>query len=387
MPERQPYAREDAERWLAWLARGMRRHGQSEFWIEKLQPSWLTSSLQRLAYVLMFSLILGLACALIMGAFYKVAARLYPDAGEAVDQGLLIWLFIQYPIWLLTIAYLERRSAGSLAPVTRGWRAFGRATTHILAFWLLWLVWPAVEWIRGIWDLQNLPLRVQGFVMTGLVSSMFAGIVGSRRSVTFDIQPVESLGLSWRKALEGALWGLPAGFCLWLLVFGFGRLDYLLSHLVHAAEVGAILGGLRPRIVETKVRPNQGIRLSVRNAFLPSAALSLVYGATVLGFTVWMEEGISFADAVLFALGCAVTIFYCLSSWFGGMDVLKHYLVRLILASTRQLPGGCVRFLDYATELGFLQKVGGGYMFIHRYLLEHFAEMEVAESADESSVV
>jgi len=34
------------------------------------------------------------------------------------------------------------------------------------------------------------------------------------------------------------------------------------------------------------------------------------------------------------------------------------------------------RFLDYAAEeLNFLQKVGGGYVFIHRYLLEHFAEI------------
>ena len=33
------------------------------------------------------------------------------------------------------------------------------------------------------------------------------------------------------------------------------------------------------------------------------------------------------------------------------------------------------RFLDHAADLIFLQKVGGGYRFIHRLLLEHFAEM------------
>ncbi len=38
-----------------------------------------------------------------------------------------------------------------------------------------------------------------------------------------------------------------------------------------------------------------------------------------------------------------------------------------------------VRFLDYAAkDLNFLQKVGGGYIFIHRILLEHFAAMEDA---------
>ena len=32
-------------------------------------------------------------------------------------------------------------------------------------------------------------------------------------------------------------------------------------------------------------------------------------------------------------------------------------------------------FLDYCTERIFLRKVGGGYIFIHRLLLEHFAAM------------
>ncbi len=49
------------------------------------------------------------------------------------------------------------------------------------------------------------------------------------------------------------------------------------------------------------------------------------------------------------------------------------------------LPWKLVPFLDYAAEdLGFLQKVGGGYMFIHRYLLEHFAAMGEASEAPET---
>jgi len=41
-------------------------------------------------------------------------------------------------------------------------------------------------------------------------------------------------------------------------------------------------------------------------------------------------------------------------------------------------------FLDYAAgELHSLQKVGGGYIFVHRYLLEHFAEM--AEEGEQST--
>jgi len=39
------------------------------------------------------------------------------------------------------------------------------------------------------------------------------------------------------------------------------------------------------------------------------------------------------------------------------------------------MPWNYASFLDYGTERLFLQKVGGGYMFIHRMLLEHFAQM------------
>jgi hypothetical protein len=41
------------------------------------------------------------------------------------------------------------------------------------------------------------------------------------------------------------------------------------------------------------------------------------------------------------------------------------------------IPWDYARFLDYATKLGFLEKVGNGYIFIHRLLLEHFAQMEL----------
>jgi hypothetical protein len=34
-------------------------------------------------------------------------------------------------------------------------------------------------------------------------------------------------------------------------------------------------------------------------------------------------------------------------------------------------------FLDHCVDLIFLRRVGGGYIFVHRLLMEHFAEMYV----------
>ena len=46
--------------WLSWLARKMREHSQSVFLVEGLQPSWLGSRAQRVAYGTVVALSLGL---------------------------------------------------------------------------------------------------------------------------------------------------------------------------------------------------------------------------------------------------------------------------------------------------------------------------------------
>ena len=59
---------------------------------------------------------------------------------------------------------------------------------------------------------------------------------------------------------------------------------------------------------------------------------------------------------------------------YGGLDVVQRYVLRIILRLTGRAPWRCVHFLDYATERIFLRKVGGGYIFVHRLLMQHFAE-------------
>ena len=59
----------------------------------------------------------------------------------------------------------------------------------------------------------------------------------------------------------------------------------------------------------------------------------------------------------------------------GGKACIQHFTLRLILYCNGYIPWNYARFLDYAADRIFLQKVGGGYIFIHRLLLEHFAQM------------
>lgn len=52
----------------------------------------------------------------------------------------------------------------------------------------------------------------------------------------------------------------------------------------------------------------------------------------------------------------------------------------VILYISGYSPWNYARFLDDAIDRLFLQKVGGGYIFVHRLLMEHFAQMEIGES-------
>lgn len=62
---------------------------------------------------------------------------------------------------------------------------------------------------------------------------------------------------------------------------------------------------------------------------------------------------------------------------YGGLAVIQHYTLRWMLYRNDSLPfRDLIPFLDYCVERIFLRRVGGGYIFIHRLLLEPFASLE-----------
>jgi len=116
------------------------------------------------------------------------------------------------------------------------------------------------------------------------------------------------------------------------------------------------------------------MRLSVRNAII--AGLGFVLAS---GFSAWLIWGIAYGGIItIVSIVIPLPVFFGSLAvlWYGGLDVIQHYTLRLILSFTQpRLPLNLARFLDHCVERVFLQKVGGGYIFIHRLLLEYFAEL------------
>ena len=95
------------------------------------------------------------------------------------------------------------------------------------------------------------------------------------------------------------------------------------------------------------------------------------------GLIVWLINRLIFGLFVRLIVGLFGGLIGGLSG--GGLACLRHFSLRWMLYRIGYTPWNYARFLNYATERLFLQKVGGGYIFIHRMLLEHFAQMKLEQ--------
>jgi hypothetical protein len=55
----------------------------------------------------------------------------------------------------------------------------------------------------------------------------------------------------------------------------------------------------------------------------------------------------------------------------GGRSAIQHGLLRLLLTRNRMTPRNYTQFLDYCVRAGLLQRVGGGYTFVHSLIREY----------------
>ena len=58
----------------------------------------------------------------------------------------------------------------------------------------------------------------------------------------------------------------------------------------------------------------------------------------------------------------------------GGIACIEHAYLRYSLWRRGAIPLNYVHFLEFAAKRILLRRIGGGYIFVHQLLLEHFAE-------------
>ena len=415
-----PYGERQATAWLTWLARGMLRHGQTVFLIEKLQPSWLESRGALLIYLMISRTLLCVLPFVVIGLVAEDLTWTRVGLAAGLGVGLLETLRFSGGRAWARLRDADRRNRWLILSLLYG--LIGGISVYLWSPESSELIAPSIGayfglviGFRGFWsgpesDIQTVDVLIWSW--RGALRG--AGKLAAGWTALFTLTESEDplrlliatttllllLGWTWKGTLEGpfkavaaiifsALVGLTVEILIDLGDGGFFgeivRSIFVLS-LCAVAFLGLFFGGLKAGVKEMTLAPNQGIRLSARNA---------MYGA-LAGFAVaWIAAPVTFlalasfddpewdSDALIFFTVGGGIVALAAALWFGGLDVFQHYLLRFLLWCQGRLSWRCDRFLDYAaTELGFLQKVGGGYMFIHRYLLEHFAAMEVEAGED-----
>lgn len=354
-----PYTKEETHHYLGWLATKMQEHTLSIFHIERLQPAWLPDDLfqhwqwyPRGVYACVFGLLATVIFALVA-----------PIVGFPVWGAILYGL--AHTIWGLV--WTDYKYAESLP-------------AHIV-FGLFYFV---------AWGTAYSSLGIQAILLAGLVA--ISNIGTSRINVTAFIerghnpniiQPVDRMIFSL-KAIHPRFGLILGGFFGVAYVFAYAMFEggnIASLHVLLSIGIGFITGAVAAATMlsitsgekSQRTRPNEGMFDTIRNA----SRLTSFY-AFLLAF--FMLPAFMSITSTPRAIGMTLLLSPILWGFFmvlsGGYAVLQHGLLRYLLRRNDSIPTNLAQFLDYVASLVLMRKVGGGYIFIHRYLLEYFADME-----------
>lgn len=124
-------------------------------------------------------------------------------------------------------------------------------------------------------------------------------------------------------------------------------------------------------MIRTAQNPNDGVKYTAKIAVI--ATLFTIFYFSVSGCLLFCI--VYPAKGFVFGLGIGALLgFFAGALFYGGRACAQHYVLRILLWRSKRFPYRITPFLDSCTERILLQRVGGGWRFIHRSLQEHFAE-------------
>ncbi len=356
-----PYKREETRHYLGWLARQMKQQAKSVFHIEEMQPSLLPSSLMATYY-----------------AFMRLM--------------MIPRMFVVYAIagWLIASNSILSQPINSI-----GLGIFGAITGWIFSLRREYWIKPQAHILSGIvlCIATILSLAENSLSLVEVVGSILIGIAGVGANYLsgrlFDqvgndinhIVPKEQFRISVDAikphiGIVGFIFGafLPVGATL-ILNPSAGVVDYIASSITSGLAGSiffTVFTALVSERVSMRIEPNEGIKRSLRNGFTMMHIVAPLFGLVVFaGF-----PSLTIPVAVTFGLGMFVIFWYASFIFYGGFVYEQHYVLRFLLHRAGCIPTNMMKFLDYSASLVLMRKVGGGYIFIHRYLLEYFADLE-----------
>lgn len=401
------YSKNMITAWLGWLANKTIEQPQSVFYIENMQPSWLENAKQKITYRLISSALHGLSIGLFYAALFFISYLslyfLYPIKNSQVLESIVFYsYFTELPIVELIL------------------ESIGIGIVYALPSFVIILILSDLDSSSqigvysgiGFYFFLLLSTIAQSEIinlsvfLTPLTESIILGLavgVGIRSLNRIDI--VEKLAWSWSSFCDGIMSGFYYSYNFfwknkWIIVLLitilsairssyfidgiiFGVLNAFLLIFILMFFLGliggiyvAFAGGYINILQNVSISPNYGIKQSIRNGIkvtivstlIPIFLLSLFF----LISPYISLENIELEDIQVLLSGGLLGLVAGLNR--GISAAIKHYSLRITLMLFKKIPMKLVHFLDYSEKLIFINKVGGGYKFLHRSLQEHLAK-------------
>lgn len=279
-------------------------------------------------------------------------------------QQTIFYIESMQPYWLETPS--QQRLHRILVKVAMG-------ATYGLIFGLMYGVLTAITYSLATNLTDGL---LYGLVVT-LIILIVLGIAAGLPVKMTEIEVGDTINFRWSKG--DIVWGIINALIIGAVIAVVAWFMEMLTMggmvAVAAGTVGFMEAGLKSaERLEMRSHPNQGLRISFWNALRAGVMVALSIGLislVVIGVVLNLGSGI----AVGIISGLGFGIFLALS--YGIRSIIRHAVLRYVLHRDGLVPRNYAHFLDYAArELFLLRKVGGGYIFVHRMLLDYFASLK-----------
>ncbi len=393
-------------RWLGKLAERLVEENATDFLIERIQPNWLKTKIQRFTYNSVLNIFVFIIAWSLIPFQHFLVMLIGLICGHIIRQNEKLRENIPY------FYYLELNSPKICSILLLIKFLISDQYFHVISLiydLIYWLIFGLIAGLTIVWN-ANTPIRtLEKFSFS--VKKFFNRLLyllkaQLKLSLVFTLSFVPILLLiSFIIAviINGNITNLHYDTPIYLLILAeivvsFGILISILSLGVLSSVFDAVLYGINKLEVENKTIPNQAIIQSFINNFiilfgiiisniLLALILKLIFilsgqlinplltlilqnkknldESTVLGSDTSTVLG---SDTLLYFIHFIIVfvILFC------GTPAIRHFVLRVILWFNGYAPWNYAKFLDYCTNRLFLQRVGGGYRFIHDLLRQHF---------------
>ncbi|MCL4262114.1 MAG: hypothetical protein KJ069_02820 [Anaerolineae bacterium] len=398
LPPNSRYTQEQARHWLANVADGLQRHGQTTFYIERLQPTWLNSPASFL-YLLLVAFICGAMAGALWGLIDALETAIFRNS---LLNGLLYSLTAGFSV-AIGVGMSAKIKNNLLRVVASGFLSW-------FSFALLGVVVTAVIQFSRPFYSATLP----EWLVLGLLRGWNSLLIGCLIAYKLEIENIERIVFSWptrgtlaRALRKGILYGVLSGLGIFLILGTIVALVYNLTVQqefppimglfvsfiwggcigIMGLGLGALVGGflallnscLQKQQIDQKLRPNEGMSNTLKNTL--TVVLLMVIP---LGLLLWLAYSWAGNQGIRFVFFFAYLALPFAFFYLGGLALIQHVSLRLLLVWQGVLPRSLVAWLDDMTTHILLRRVGGGWVSIHRALLEYFAALhpDSSQSSD-----